>query len=102
MFPASLKLRSEYASMGARPITQADGGRRCPLRRACATVLRQSDNDPKVVEAILRHRAIKITLDDYKEAASKEGQKSHDKVVHAVTQKQSVLQLITKQNWASQ
>ena len=54
------------------------------------TLLRQNNHDPKVVQALLRHNSIKVTMDVYDEAmAKKEKQAAHRKVLRLVTRKQN-------------
>jgi integrase len=59
------------------------------LRRSYTTLLRQNNDDPKVVQALLRHSSIKMTLDIYDEAVSEEKQIAHQKVVDLLVQEQS-------------
>ncbi len=58
------------------------------LRRSSTTLLRQNNHDPKVVQALLRHNSIKVTMDVYDEAMSDEKQIAHQKVLRLVTRKQ--------------
>ncbi len=59
------------------------------LRHSYTTLLRQNNDDPKVVQALLRHSSIKITMDVYDEAVSREKQIAHRKVLRLVTRKQN-------------
>lgn len=52
------------------------------------TLLRQNNGDPKVVQGLLRHNSIKVTMDIYDEAMSDEKQMAHRKVLRLVTRKQ--------------
>jgi integrase len=58
------------------------------LRRSYTTLLRQNNDDPKVVQALLRHNSIKVTMDVYDEAMPDEKQIAHQKVLRLVTRKQ--------------
>jgi hypothetical protein len=53
-----------------------------------ATLLRQNNGDPKIVQGLLRHNSIKVTMDLYDEAMSDEKQMAHRKVLRLVTRKQ--------------
>lgn len=55
------------------------------LRHSYTTLLRQNNDDPKVVQALVRHASVKFTLDVYDEAVSEEKQNAHEKVLHLVT-----------------
>jgi len=59
------------------------------LRHSYTTLLRQNNDDPKVVQALLRHNSIKVTMDVYDEAMSDEKQVAHRKVLRLVTRKQT-------------
>ncbi|HLY61357.1 MAG TPA: tyrosine-type recombinase/integrase [Terriglobia bacterium] len=59
------------------------------LRHSYTTLLRQNNNDPKVVQALLRHNSIKVTMDVYDEAMSNEKQIAHRKVLRLVTRKRN-------------
>ncbi len=59
------------------------------LRHSYKTLLRQNNDDPKVVQALLRHNSIKVTMDVYDEAMSKEKQVAHRKVIRLVTRMQN-------------
>jgi integrase len=59
------------------------------LRHSYTTLLRQNHNDPKVVQGLLRHNSIKVTMDIYDEAMSDEKQMAHSKVLRLVTRKQT-------------
>jgi integrase len=59
------------------------------LRHSYTTLLRQNNDDPKVVQALLRHNSIKVTMDVYDEAMSIEKQVAHRKVLRLVTRKQT-------------
>ena len=50
------------------------------LRHSYTTLLRQNNGDPKVVQGLLRHHSIKVTMDIYDEAMSDEKQMAHRKV----------------------
>ncbi len=58
------------------------------LRHSYTTLLRQNSGDPKVVQGLLRHNSIKVTMDIYDEAMSDEKQMAHRKVLRLVTRKQ--------------
>jgi site-specific recombinase XerD len=58
------------------------------LRHSYTTLLRQNNNDPKVVQGLLRHNSIRVTMDIYDEAVSAEKQMAHQKVLRLVTRKQ--------------
>jgi integrase len=58
------------------------------LRHSYTTLLRQNHGDPKVVQGLLRHNSIKVTMDIYDEAMSDEKQMAHRKVLRLVTRKQ--------------
>ena len=58
------------------------------LRHSYTTLLRQNNNDPKVVQGLLRHNSIRVTMDIYDEAVSAEKQIAHQKVLRLVTRKQ--------------
>ena len=58
------------------------------LRHSYTTLLRQNNGDPKVVQGLLRHHSIKVTMDIYDEAMSDEKQMAHRKVLRLVTRKQ--------------
>lgn len=58
------------------------------LRHSYTTLLRQNNGDPKVVQGLLRHNSIKVTMDIYDEAMSDEKQMAHRKVLRPVTRKQ--------------
>ena len=58
------------------------------LRHSYTTLLRQNNGDPKVVQGLLRHNSIKVTMDIYDEAMSDEKQMAHRKVLRLVTRKQ--------------
>jgi len=68
------------------------------LRHSYTTLLRQNNNDPKIVQALLQHSSIKITMDVYDEAVSEEKQMAHRKVLHLVTRKQPVPQSVPRQS----
>ena len=55
------------------------------LRHSYTTLLRQNNGDPKVVQGLLRHNSIKVTMDIYDEAMSDEKQSAHRKVLRLVT-----------------
>jgi hypothetical protein len=57
------------------------------LRHSYTTLLRQNGNDPKVVQGLLRHSSIKITMDIYDEAVSDEKQRAHRGVIRQVTRR---------------
>jgi integrase len=57
------------------------------LRHSYTTLLRQNNGDPKVVQGLLRHHSIKVTMDIYDEAMSDEKQMAHRKVLRLVTRK---------------
>ena len=57
------------------------------LRHSYTTLLRQNNGDPKVVQGLLRHNSIKVTMDLYDEAMSDEKQMAHRKVLRLVTRK---------------
>jgi integrase len=59
------------------------------LRHSYTTLLRQNNGDPKVVQGLLRHNSIKVTMDIYDEAMSEEKQMAHRKVLRLVTRKQN-------------
>lgn len=59
------------------------------LHHSYTTLLRQNHNDPKVVQGLLRHNSIKVTMDIYDEAMSKKKQVAHRKVLRLVTRKQN-------------
>jgi site-specific recombinase XerD len=58
------------------------------LRHSYTTLLRQNNGDPRVVQGLLRHNSIKVTMDIYDEAMSDEKQMAHRKVLRLVTRKQ--------------
>jgi integrase len=60
------------------------------LRHSYTTLLRQNNNDPKVVQGLLRHSSIKVTMDIYDEAMSDEKQTAHRGVIRQVTRNRSV------------
>lgn len=55
------------------------------LRHSYTTLLRQNNSDVKVVQGLLRHSSIKITMDVYDQAVSEEKQKAHRDVIRQVT-----------------
>ena len=57
------------------------------LRHSYTTLLRQNGNNPKIVQGLLRHSSIKITMDIYDEAVSDEKQKAHRGVIRQVTRR---------------
>ena len=57
------------------------------LRHSYTTLLRQNGNDPKIVQGLLRHSSIKITMDIYDEAVSDEKQRAHRGVIRQVTRR---------------
>ncbi len=59
------------------------------LRHSYTTLLRQNNDDPKVVQALLPHNSIKVTMGVYDEAMSDEKQVAHRKVLRLVTRKQT-------------
>jgi integrase len=56
------------------------------LRYPYTTLLRQNNNDPKVVPGLLRHNSIRVTMDIYDEAMSAEKQMAHQKVLRGDSQ----------------
>ena len=58
------------------------------LRHSHTTLLRQNNGDPRVVQGLLRHNSIKVTMDIYDEAMSDEKKMAHRKVLRLVTRKQ--------------
>jgi integrase len=55
------------------------------LRHSYTTLLRQNNNDPKVVQDLLRHASQRMTQDVYDTAVSAEKQEANSKVVRLVT-----------------
>jgi integrase len=51
------------------------------LRHSYTTLLRQNNNDPKVVQGLLRHASYSITMNVYDEAMSEEKRKAHRGVI---------------------
>ena len=47
------------------------------LRHSCTTLLRQNNNNPKVVQGLLRHASFSITMNIYDEAMSEEKRNAH-------------------------
>ena len=47
------------------------------LRHSYTTLLRQNNNDPKVVQGLLRHASFSITMNIYDEAMSEEKRNAH-------------------------
>jgi hypothetical protein len=58
------------------------------LRHSYTTLLWQNNGDLKVVQGLLRHNSIKVTMDIYDEAMSDEKQMAHRKVLRLVTRKE--------------
>jgi integrase len=54
------------------------------LRHCYTTSLRQNGNDPKVVQALLRHASYQITANIYNEAVSAEKRQAHSEVIRLV------------------
>jgi Phage integrase family len=57
------------------------------LRHSYTTLLRQNGNDAKIVQGLLRHSSIKITMDIYDEAVSDEKQRAHRGVIRQLTRR---------------
>jgi integrase len=51
------------------------------LRHSCTTLLRQNNNNPKVVQGLLRHASFSITMNIYDEAMSEEKRNAHRGVI---------------------
>ena len=51
------------------------------LRHSYTTLLRQNNNNPKVVQGLLRHASYSITMNVYDEAMSEEKRKAHGGVI---------------------
>jgi len=51
------------------------------LRHSCTTLLRQNNNNPKVVQGLLRHASYAITMNVYDEAMSEEKRNAHRGVI---------------------
>ncbi len=51
------------------------------LRHSYTTLLRQNNNNPKVVQGLLRHASIAITMNIYDEAMSEEKRDAHRGVI---------------------
>ena len=81
---------SENCALCGRLLRASRGGcRREHLESVSALcLLRQNNGDPKVVQGLLRHNSIKVTMDIYDEAMSDEKQMAHRKVLRLVTRKQ--------------
>jgi integrase len=54
------------------------------LRHSYTTLLRQNGNNPKVVQALLRHASYQITANIYDEAVSAEKRQAHSEVIRLV------------------
>jgi hypothetical protein len=95
---ASCLLNPANPKPEAAPVTTAQPAGRASLNfnpalfvmwwSAYTTLLRQNNGDPKVVQGLLRHNSIKVTMDIYDEAMSDEKQMAHRKVLRLVTRKQ--------------
>ena len=51
------------------------------LRHSYTTLLRQNNNNPKVVQGLLRHASYSITMNVYDEAMSEEKRNAHRGVI---------------------
>ena len=54
------------------------------LRHSYTTLLRQNDNNPKVVQDLLRHTSYGITMNIYDSAVSDKKREAHRGVLHLV------------------
>jgi len=70
------------------------------LRHSYTTLLRQNNNDPKVVQGLLRHSSVRVTLDIYDEAVGPEKRKAHRGVMRQITRaNRSVIRSAPKQRF---
>jgi len=71
------------------------------LRHSYTTLLRQNNGDPKVVQGLLRHNSIKVTMDIYDEAMSDEKQMAHRKASLGHSQTRPYRNAYRVGNWGS-
>jgi len=69
-------------------ITSAGTRSATPTRRCCA-----NGEDPKVVQELLRHSSIKVTMDVYTQAITDAKRKTQSKVVEMIVPKKTVSQV---------
>jgi integrase len=62
------------------------------LRRTYASLLQDHNEDPKVVQELLRHASIKVTMDVYTQALTHKKRRAQSNVVEMVAAKQRSLQ----------
>jgi len=63
------------------------------FRHTYSTLLRANGEDPKVVQELLRHSSIKITMDVYTQAVTDAKRKAQSKVVEMIVPKKAVSQV---------
>ena len=61
-------------------------------RHTYSTLLRANGEDPKVVQELLRHSSIKVTMDVYTQAVTEAKRKAQSKVVKMIVPKKAVSQ----------
>jgi integrase len=69
------------------------------LRHSYTTLLRQNNNNPKVVQGLLRHASYSITMNAYDEAMSEEKRKAHRAVIQQLNRsapKPAIPQVVDK------
>jgi hypothetical protein len=69
------------------------------LRHSYTTVLRQNNNNPKVVQGLLRHASYSITMNVYDEAMSEEKRNAHRGVIQQLNRsapKPAIPQVVDK------
>lgn len=59
------------------------------LRHTYSTLLRANGSDPKVVQELLRHASLKVTMDTYTQALSPEKRQAHREVIRLVVPRQA-------------
>jgi len=62
------------------------------FRHTYSTLLRANGEDPKVVQELLRHSSIKVTMDVYTQAVTDAKRKAQSKVVKMIVRKKAVSQ----------
>lgn len=63
------------------------------FRHTYSTLLRANGEDPKVVQELLRHSSIKVTMDVYTQAVTEAKRKAQSKVVGMIVPKKAVSQV---------
>jgi integrase len=62
------------------------------FRHTYSTLLQNNGEDPKVVQELLRHSSIKVTMDIYTQAVTAAKRKAQSKVVEMIAPKKAMSQ----------